>query len=249
MKLIVLVNYTKYTEKEDMAKVMAELDSKINQKLQKDYDLISADYALKRRYLDEKMRQMAKYLQPGTRVLDLGCGNGRFFALVPQGCQYLGLDFSKNLLAIAQHRYPRGRFVYGDMTDEKIWTKLGQSDQIFSFASFHHLMSRQKQLKTLKLCFKHLKKNGLLIIVVWNLWQLKYWLLHLKQLSIHRLLIPYRLSDGHQVIKQINRLYYAFTPRELKKLAQKAGFEIKREFFIDGRTILDAKEFGIIARK
>ncbi len=198
------------------------------------YDQISRDYALKRHRPDEKMKLGAKYLYPGMRILDLGCGPGRFYELMPAACQYIGLDFSRGLLAIARRDYPQASFVYGDMSDEKVWRKLGQFDAIFSFASFHHLLNQLVQIKTLKLCYQHLKDKGLLMIVVWNL-------LNDKK---KRIIKPWKLSDGQKVIKTFYRSYYAFTPEELRNLTLKSGFQVKKIFFLNHQ-----KELALIAQR
>jgi 2-polyprenyl-3-methyl-5-hydroxy-6-metoxy-1,4-benzoquinol methylase len=50
-------------------------------------------------------------LQPGARVLDVGCGNGytagRF---LERGCDVVGIDLSESGIAIARETYPAARF-------------------------------------------------------------------------------------------------------------------------------------------
>jgi putative AdoMet-dependent methyltransferase len=198
------------------------------------YDQIASDYAHKRHQPSEKMKLAIPYLKSGMKILDLGCGPGQFYGLMPSGCQYVGLDFSKKLLAIAQSRYPQTQFIFGDMTNEKVWTKLGKFDQIFSLASFHHLMTQKQQEKVLKFCFQALKPKGLLMIVVWNLFSS----------SQKKVIKPWKLSDGQKVIKTVYRPYYAFTSEELKNLVQKAGFKVKKSFFVANH-----KEFGLVATR
>jgi SAM-dependent methyltransferase len=50
------------------------------------------------------------------RVLDIGCGAGQFAALLrDQGIRdYVGVDFSKTAIAMAQRQHPHGRFVVAD---------------------------------------------------------------------------------------------------------------------------------------
>ena len=61
-------------------------------------------------------------IQPGDRVLDIGCGDGSAIALMPQSCSVVGLDQSATMMAAARRRLRRdvasGRvsLVRGDMT-------------------------------------------------------------------------------------------------------------------------------------
>src|ERR1017187_6916889 len=50
-------------------------------------------------------------LKTGTRVLDVGCGNG-FTAgqFLERGCTVVGIDLSESGISIARRAYPTGRF-------------------------------------------------------------------------------------------------------------------------------------------
>jgi SAM-dependent methyltransferase len=53
-----------------------------------------------------------------TRLLDVGCGAGRFCRLArDRGAQVAGLDATRELVAIAAERTPEGEFELGDMED------------------------------------------------------------------------------------------------------------------------------------
>jgi len=48
-----------------------------------------------------------EYIEPGQKVLDLGCGNGRLLnALKDKKIDYIGVDNSEKLLLEAQTLYP-----------------------------------------------------------------------------------------------------------------------------------------------
>ena len=54
----------------------------------------------------------------GSRVLDLGCGNGALTGVLKdQGFQVIGLDDSKNLLSVAKKYFPDLEFIHADATD------------------------------------------------------------------------------------------------------------------------------------
>ncbi len=63
--------------------------------------------------------------QPTGSVLDLGCGGGDLYAGLP-GWDYLGVDASPDMIALARSRYPGARFQLGDA----IHLPAGQVDAI-----------------------------------------------------------------------------------------------------------------------
>ena len=55
---------------------------------------------------------------PGMRVLDAGCGSGRYAAeLMAAGFEVTGIDRSAELLAVARERVPGADFVVADLRD------------------------------------------------------------------------------------------------------------------------------------
>ena len=53
-------------------------------------------------------------LQPGQRVLDLGCGTGALFSDFPVSTHVCGLDLSLSILSQAAVQSPMGRLICGD---------------------------------------------------------------------------------------------------------------------------------------
>ena len=53
--------------------------------------------------------------RPGTRALDIGCGNGKSSgSLLEAGCILTGIDHSAAAIAICKERFPEGRFMLAD---------------------------------------------------------------------------------------------------------------------------------------
>lgn len=214
------------------------------------YQQLAYDYSQKKRKRQsQKMLLFSKLAKKGQKILDLGCGDGRFYSYLPKGCHYLGLDFSSNLLSIAKKEHPQVQFILGDMRQAKTWKNLKKFDLIFCFASFHHLLQKKEQIKVLKFCHQALKKRGILVITVWNLWQFKVFKQRLKNFFKKKVNIPYKLSDGKKAFKSVDRWFYAFTPWELKKLSQSSGFKIKKFLFLKGKTLFDSKEMALVLEK
>lgn len=75
-------------------------------KTKRDYDIIAADFSASRRYPWPEMKEMAKRVKPGSKVIDIGCGNGRLLSVLGgKKVKYLGMDFSKKLIELARQAH------------------------------------------------------------------------------------------------------------------------------------------------
>ncbi|MFA5029135.1 MAG: class I SAM-dependent methyltransferase [Patescibacteria group bacterium] len=93
--------------------------NKILQQTRDVYNKIALDFSDTRGHWWKGMGSFNKYVRPGDRVLDLGCGNGRM-AEIFEGSQieYLGIDNSEELIKIARGRFKNKswvRFRVGDV--------------------------------------------------------------------------------------------------------------------------------------
>lgn len=170
-----------------------------------------------------------RYVSAGERILDIGCGNGRFVeSAQKRSIHYTGTDISEELLKQARARHPEITFVCANM--ESLPFPDNSFDHLLLVASFHHIPSRTKRIATLKEFARIVKPGGVIMMTNWNLYQLRYWSLHLHTLwtrILHRgrvdrgdVLVPWKSPEG---TIQAHRYYHAFLPSELKKLGKKAG--------------------------
>jgi len=202
-------------------------------KVYKDYNDIAKDFSRTRYSIWEEMHFLIqKYTKENDKVLDLGCGNGRFFEAFDNTIDYTGVDASENLIKIAKEKYPKANF--------KVENALSLSfkdnifDTIYSFAVFHHFPSKELRLQFLKEVKRVLKPNGNLVVTVWNLLEtkkgkkllLKYTLLRLigkTKLGFKDIYYPWKRGE-----KTIQRYYHIFSKRELRNLFKEANFTIEK---------------------
>lgn len=200
--------------------------------VKKTYSLIAEDFSKTRNKDWAEFKELSSYLKPSDKLLDIGCGNGRFYSFLSKKfpISYLGIDNSKNLLKEAKRLNKKAKFKKGNILN------LPLKNNSFSIASciaiLHHIPSKKLREKALKEISRILKPRGRLLLTVWNLLpQEKYkkqvekacrkWLYTLGKYEKRGLLIPW----GN---RKIARYYYAFKEKELEKLLSKYFKIIKK---------------------
>jgi alkylated DNA repair protein alkB family protein 8 len=232
------------------------------EKTREDYNQIASRFSLTRERLWPELLPLVRHIKPNDKVLDLGCGNGRLIeAIKDLPIEYTGLDISDKLISLAQERFENlektgqlkiknYRLLVGNALDLPF--ENASFDKIFSIAALHQIPSTEYRLQFLKEAKRVLKKDGLLVLTVWNLWQrkffpslIKYTLLKLLgkvKLDFKDIFIPWKIGGRgdircrraatSDVAPLVQRYYHAFTKSELKRLLQKAGFEVKEIGFL-----------------
>lgn len=209
------------------------------------YDNIADEFSESRHYIGREFGRFAPHLKGGGKIIDLGCGNGRFAAFIDlKGLKnsYLGIDNSTKLIEIARKKHPKHHFIEGNQLN--IPVENSSTDVIVNIRAFHHLPSKKTRVQALSEMRRVLKKDGILIISVWNLWQTKYW----KQIlaAMGRTIFTLGSYDFNDTFipwkKKEKRYYHAFTKRELHQLVLKSNYTILDLFEV-------GKDFIIIAQK
>ncbi len=168
-----------------------------------------------------------KFITEGEKVLDLGCGTGRYFELIKEkGADYFGVDNSQKMIKVAKERYPQAKFQVADALNLPLPNNY--FNKVFGIAVLHHIPSEEFRLKFLKEAKRVLKQDGLLILTVWK-FRTKRELSLIFKYTILRLIGKSKL-DRRDFFepwgKKIKRYYHCFSKKELINLVKKAGFEI-----------------------
>ncbi|MBN1877158.1 MAG: class I SAM-dependent methyltransferase [Anaerolineae bacterium] len=139
------------------------------------YDDLAEIFTASRGTTEPGLERVFAQIQPGARVLDLGCGQGRVAAMLPAGCEYTGIDFSTEMLAIAE-RSTNGelfavapRFITGDLLDPT-WPALvpGSYDWIILRAVLHHIPGAENRQAIVKYAAGRLASAGRLLLANWQ---------------------------------------------------------------------------------
>ena len=203
---------------------------KIKNDLRELYNDIAREFSATRAYPWKELQVFIPHIKDNFKILDLGCGNGRLLKSLEQSdkkLNYLGVDFSDQLIAQARQNHPKSKFITADMSE--LYFEPETFDMIFMVASFHHLASRAERLDLLFKANRWLKPGGLLFMTNWNLWQKKYMRYALEKFwskrSWNDFFIPWTTDDGGTVW----RYYHSFTTGELVYLLKTTHFDLEPE--------------------
>ena len=200
------------------------------------YDNITSHFKETRTKFWADADMFAQYIPYKGRVLDLGCGSGRFAPYVlAKKADYIGIDQSETIIEAAKNQYAMdgAKFVAANLLE--IPCKDNYFDAVFSLATLHHIPSEKFQQQALDEIFRVLKPGGMAIITTWNLYANYYkkrLKLSHKDLQKSDMTIPWYASDGTLLM---NRYVHVFLKDELVELTKKAGFKIKKAHYIKNR--------------
>lgn len=99
-------------------------------------------------------------VRKGSRVIDLGCGNGTLTKkLADHGYDVIGIDASNDMIALAEKEYTDLPFLQGDALTFQLKEK---ADAIFSNAVFHWIDEKDQE-KMIDNIAKQLREGGELV--------------------------------------------------------------------------------------
>ncbi len=211
---------------------MKEEDAKkIINDLRRDYNLVSSSFARSRDRMWPEVKFLFDYTKEEERVLDLGCGNGRF-SIYLEKADYVGVDFSEGMIEEARKRFPEKKFLVSDAFNLPF--KENYFDKIYSIAVVHQIPSHEYRLQVLSEIKRVLKKGGMFFLTAWKMSEEE------KDFCI-------KTSFGEQdIFLKRKRYYYLFKEKELSLLLKEAGFVVYEE----GIVVEDKRNnFYLIAKK
>jgi 2-polyprenyl-3-methyl-5-hydroxy-6-metoxy-1,4-benzoquinol methylase len=181
------------------------------------YDAIAADWHSTRlTFWAELIDKIKVHIQPNTKVLDVGCGNGRILKVLSDyNLDYTGVDVSTELIKLAQHDFPDFEFHTIDTKLEYLKDTVGEKDfdQVISIAVLHHIppIAINDWLTNI---YNTLKPDTVSIFTTWNLEKSTYTLDEHNDAVIGFM--------HHKDVRYVH--YYNYT--EIREVFEKVGFEI-----------------------
>ncbi len=135
------------------------------------YARFAAPFAGSRSAPQPGFQRLLAYL-PGScdRVLDVGCGNGRFGRFLESKqipFEYTGVDFTVELLDLAGEQV-KGDYYKRDISGPGYLGGLGMFDIIACLATMQHIPGRSNRISMLREMADHLEENGRILLSNWQ---------------------------------------------------------------------------------
>ena len=184
-------------------------------------------------------------IEPGERVLDLGCGQGRLAQLLPPSCAYVGVDSAAEMLQIAAERTQStgtpATFVESDLVEGNWPTLVGDPfDWIILRAVLHHIPGYHNRRDVVAQARQLLAPTGHIVIANWQFLRIE---------RLRRRLVPWSeqdisaddVEDGDYLLDwhrqgRGTRYAHLLDEPETLHLASDTGLHVEELFYADGHT-------------
>ena len=223
------------------------------------YGTISQEFSDSRRYYwhgwREFLPQLEQVIKATTtlKVLDIGCGNGRFAEFLSDTfsdlqISYTGIDNSAALLKIAETKLPtenfKGQLIKLDIVKELLSDNFlkdqgSEFDLIVAFGVVHHLPSYKLRKSFFKAIGKSLSKQGLAVLTLWRFMDIarledKTLEFNPGEIDLDQLEKNDHLIHWYRGKRTFRYCHYTDKVEE-KRLIDASGLELESTFEADGK--------------
>ena len=197
-------------------------------------------------------------LEPGARLLDVGCGPGRHaLAFAGRGLDVVGVDISKTFIELASAAAPaNARFTHGDA---RHLAYDNEFDAVISLCqgAFGLPAGDGDDAAVLDGMTRALRPGGRLALSAFSAY---FAVRHLEEgesfdaaAGVNHERTSIRNEDGGE--KDVELITACFTPRELRLLTERAGLEVRSLWSVapgayeKAKPVVERPEFLVIAEK
>ena len=214
-------------------------------KVNKDfYDTISTEFDSSRQYFWdgwEVLLESFSKIKNSNSLLDLGCGNGRFYQFWKEKVgevNYVGIDNNGALLEKAQKNFPEAKFENKDILNSPQLNK--KFDLIVAFGVIHHIPSNDSRVRFLQYCKQNLNTEGFICISMWKFMDddhEKSKIVAIEDINLNNL----DLEDSDFFLswkkgKTAYRYCHYVSEEEKNNLIKDSGLKLVGNFFADGKS-------------
>lgn len=219
------------------------------------YQTIATDFHETRGGLPVGWRELAPWIveqkQRPLRVLDVGCGNGRFAWLLDEWAvdiEYVGVDADEQLLALAANKattlsHLQCTFSLADFTASEWYADVQLSpasfDIVVCFAALHHVPSKELRQQVVHTLAKLAANDGVVILSHWQfLSSIRF---VRKQIAWHTIgLSEENVEPGDALLPWHQGAYavryvHQTNLDEAVALGQSADLQLLHHFYADGK--------------
>jgi ubiquinone/menaquinone biosynthesis C-methylase UbiE len=209
------------------------------------YERIADSFAATRREPWPEVASFIESLPRASRVLDLGCGNGRHArVLARRGHHAVAVDFSHRLLVIGGTESPEKAHRMAIEWVEGEATNLPFQDASFGaalcVALLHHLPAPSDRSAALSELRRVLRRGAPVLVSVWARDQLRFESLLASHPQADDVEVPWTMPDGTSV----PRFYHLFREGELQRLIIESNLHGERFFRGGGNWFALARADG-----
>jgi tRNA (uracil-5-)-methyltransferase TRM9 len=197
------------------------------------------------------------------KVLDLGCGNGRFATYLQEKLgnqkeiEYVGIDFSDFLLSVGVDSLGAKPSVFKLISADVLfenWVSILEKegfqafDLVVLFGVMHHIPGDNFRTELIQKAASVLTKNGVLVFTSWQFLEdprLSKRVLDKQSDEVQHVLSKYQLQpsdleEGDYILSWVKkalgyRYSHFYTKSEIDLIIQKADLQLVTNFLADGR--------------
>ena len=137
-----------------------ERERKVHKKVAHHYDKVREKNKNSRYYSKKWLKHLFGLARRRSgKILDVGCGTGILYEVLPKNMDYTGIDLSEDMIKVGKRRYPKIDLRMMDC--EKLNFKDETFDVILARSILHHVPHPEKAVKEIKRC---LKNDGIVVI-------------------------------------------------------------------------------------